>query len=355
MSKLSVLSLIIVLSALRASAADDPAVNQEQSGAQIAVTTIGSTGQPTATTLPVGTVVGPIRCDSDGNIYIRTFDGKGSALQNPLVRISSNGKEVRRFDPKRVPGLSEHFTSLLYTVGGVGKVYQIVSDWENQTVFHEYLVTFTKDGEYVGRAEFETHFEPYVFLALPSGGFLLSGIPSEGKTGGESQRKTLTAVFDSDARIVRDLTSDSDNGPESSTATTNPTIQNGDARVGTDGSVYLLKASTPPRVQVISERGELLRELKLEPPMPGAQALELHSAGDRLFVRFQSEPKLDPVTKTRKRSVVFAAYDPQSGQRTVAFQSSVKGMTACIQSDRVTFLVPGNDGNFAVLSGDLPK
>src|SRR5262249_3461590 len=63
-------------------------------------------------------------------------------------------------------------------------------------------------------------------------------------------------------------------------------VWHGDAALGLDGNAYLLRATSPALIYVISPRGEVLRKLRVASPGPGLTAQGLKAASEKLAISF---------------------------------------------------------------------
>jgi hypothetical protein len=115
----------------------------------------------------------------------------------------------------------------------------------------------------------------------------------------------LTAVFDPRGQLLKEVSLPEDITREAATkelgaSLSGPTrednalamsVGKGGAVPGPDGNIYLLRASDPPAVYVISSAGEVIRRVVLHPPAKGLSARFGGMAAERLVMLFDSRPR----------------------------------------------------------------
>lgn len=215
--------------------------------------------------LPVGSFIDMVsnpRCNSAGDVYIRPAnkdkDEADEYLLAPIRQLTPEGKLVETYrltDAGAGRGVYVTPTGVVYEAsiasGGV------------------YVVEFSKDGTVKSKTRLETgiYVDPLHVAVFNSGRFLLIG------ESGKDHRSPYTAIFDADGRLVR-LISESEDVEARTKAeggdaefTHNDRLGNifvsrGDVTVGSDGNAYLLRGGTP-MVYVISDRGDVLRKMRI--------------------------------------------------------------------------------------------
>jgi hypothetical protein len=315
---------------------------------------IDKTGDPIPTQVGFGSVFGPIHCDDSG-IYFRANTGRADPLKGPVIRLSADGKNSVEFDPRKAPGVSGSFSALHYSVDAGGRVYQLVvmttlKDEEVESEF--FLLGFSKDGAYASKNSIDLSIRPYVFLALSSGDLLISGV-AEGKA--KEPPRSFTGLFDAYGRLKRQVGDAAERAADSKHPPPRPTLHLDSARVGPDGYLYVLRATSPARIEILGESAELIREVRLQPPFKDAQAMELHVVPGRLMVAYQGPQETDPQSKAKRRKVRVAVYDSMTGELLVTYEFRVKGMLACYGPTDITFLTVTPQSKFAILRAELPR
>jgi hypothetical protein len=338
----------------------EPTPPRETFPATIPLVHLRPSGDPFITPQAVAPVYGAIHCDQDGGVFLAIADDLKHPLSGPIVRLSRGSRSGVRFDLHRVPGFAGrdlHFTQ--FSVAPGGEVYVIVTlsvSSENDPEA-QYLVAFSGDGTYRWKAKFDSGFDTLRFLALPSGDFLVSGLelPSSKESAGQ-RRKAFTAIVDSDAKIKRQLSSQEEREGYEIDAEVhtvrNPVVTFSDSQMGPDGYIYVLKPAPLPVVEVLSQAGTKVRELRLISPIDGAQPWDLKVTQGSISLTFQGPRELVPGSGARKSKVEFVTFNSMSGEPILRYESSaIKGMLGCYERDRFTFVVPQGT-NFALVTAD---
>jgi hypothetical protein len=242
-----------------------------------------------------GAWAGKARCDDGGNLYVHLIDPDtrrqyGKASRSPISRIKPDGSLAGTF---KITDVSPDLFSLDFFVTGDGKLFQAATSSREKAV---YVVLFDNNGSFKSKIRLEAeYFVPYQIVAFPRGEFLLSGTLAN--TAG-FHRTPFTAVFDSTGTLIKRIYEPEDEesrqhaaqgDPELTseyTATGNTSVWHGDAVLGSDGNAYLLRATSPALIYVISPRGEVIRKLRVESPGAGLKAQRLKSSSGRLAIGF---------------------------------------------------------------------
>jgi hypothetical protein len=118
----------------------------------------------------------------------------------------------------------------------------------------------------------------------------------------------------------------------------NPTIQFRNARLSADGTVYILKASAPAKIQQIDQEGNILKTLELASPAPGAHPYEFFIKGNSLAVSYL--PTQEGGTLNQGDVML---YDAKTGSLKGRYQTPGGGIFACGQNNTLTYLGPTPD------------
>lgn len=210
-----------------------------------------------------------MQCDSEGNVYVRQ---PAPGWRDPILKLRPDG-EVVKYSVAEVPvdRLQPQGGGLAYFVARDGEVHQIA---QVPRTYEIYVVRWKKDGSFGGSTRLEARFAPNGPLAVfPSGEIVVSGFAPHDS---DLPRDTpMTLLFDKEGRLVRELVLEGDRYDERHTEATEQqqeedrtkqrsAVSLGDAVIGTDGNLYLLRRSLPARVFVLSPNGELVRTLTVE-------------------------------------------------------------------------------------------
>ena len=255
----------------------------------------------TSTTLPslvitssvTSQVFGPnfgrVRCDEDGNVYLRPYSADrgraGTLHQTPIQKIKPDGSLAGSF---RVTDFREGIWGRDFFVTDKGAVYQIVQTAELEM----YVLEFSSDGSLKSHTKIDTEFfSPYQLAVFKSGEFLLSG------TAGKQGHTPFTAVFSSGGKLLKKLTSpedeDSQTRAESGDSTVvgengfgNAAVHFGDAAAGSDGNLYLMRAGSRAWIYAVSPAGEVIRKFFVDSGDSSLQAKSMKSAPGRIAIAF---------------------------------------------------------------------
>jgi hypothetical protein len=292
-----------------------------------------------------GALLSRAGCDEDGNIYLRPYiSQRVSGLPgstSPVQRMKPDGTMAEVFQNTDADGTKLPVTGV--SVSADGKVYEAA--WTPSDV---YVISFAKDGSVQSRTRIQTaYFQPYQLAVFKSGEFLLSG------TKGKDGHAPFTAVFSSDGKLLKELTEPEDEDmakkaqagqrgfvSENTPNFGNSTIEFGDAVSGSDGNVYLMRATAPAQIYAISSHGEVVRKLKIDAGNSGFVAHTIRAAKDGLAITFGV-----PFEKTETIiKVVTYSGDPIATYRS-ADQNLNPQMFACYSQGSFTFLGTSSDNS----------
>ncbi len=237
-------------------------------------------------------IAGRARCDSGGNVYFRPTDSETSRKYHPtsalpIWKIKPDGSRNASFSiADAAPGL----LAIDFFVAADGRVYQAARAGLENSV---YAISYDRDGSLLSKVKLQSEFFiPYEIAVFPSGEMLVSGIH------GPYNRTPFTAVYRGDGRLVKEIYEPEDedarrraeagepgfrpDGMDSS----NDFVVRGDAALGSDGNVYLLRATSPALIYVISVKGEVIRKLHIGAPGSKLSAERLRAAPGNLAVGF---------------------------------------------------------------------
>jgi hypothetical protein len=283
------------------------------------------------------------KCDADGNLYIRKF-AVDRPLLGPVAKIDPDGKRIALFDPAAFSQLALNRADAFSAAdGGIYRIAQ--SGVSNPQI---YVLHFGSDGAPSSSTRLDADFEVYTFAAFADGNFLVSGLKRDVSNKNDRGRN-FTAVFSADGRELAQLSfippSETAKGSATSYAKgaqelaskdadkTVPMLDLADVESGSDGYLYVMRASSPAAVYVIASNGKIMQMLKVAAPAAGAVPSAFHVSGNRLAISFWNE-------KSQSQTVVVA--DAQTGERiaTYADPEGLGNLFACYSA---------NDGVFTFL------
>src|ERR1019366_680182 len=229
-----------------------------------------------------GPVISPIRCDADGNLYIREY--VSGSPNNVITIIGPKGDKVTKTSLDSNPDLKKGKLND-FGVGPDGYLYELV-----QADHSAYVVSFKPDGSLSSATKLEKEFWP-TKLATTGALFLVSG--TESPAPGEPP-KLFNGLFDASGKLVREVRFSNDPGQikaEGPKAGSNKNyledkasfpLQLGTAEADLNGNFYVIRASEPPVAFVLNASGEFVRKLEIKNPEPGMRLVAAHVNGGRL-------------------------------------------------------------------------
>jgi len=211
-------------------------------------------------------MVGAARCDGSGNIYARLANQEGGPdgyLLAPIRQITPAGRMGVIF---KVGGTwPEVGAGRGVSVDSNGVVYQAAIAFGGV-----YVVAFAKDGSVKSKTKLATgeYVDPWHLAVFDSGRFLVSG------TAGKDLHTPYVGVFEAEGALVRRIYEPEDEEARKKAdlkdsefthdnGRGNDFVDRGDATLGPDGNVYLLHGTSSVLLYVISERGEVIRKIRI--------------------------------------------------------------------------------------------
>ena len=301
-----------------------------------------------------GGLAGRVKCDTEGNIYLRptdseTFDRYHPVSALPIRKIRPDGSLAGSFSLADTwPGLR----AIDFFVAADGRVYQAARSETDGAV---YLVSYLANGSPSSKVRLDAEFFlPYQIAVFPSGEILVSGIH------GAENRTPFTAVFKANGKLIKEIYEPEDEDarkraeagepgfrPESMESS-NDFVVKGDAVTGTDGNVYLLRAASPALIYVISSKGEVTGKLRIESPGSGLWAARLKSAPGLLAISFlQKGTNMGMLQVIDYHGEEIASYAPRD-------QRMYPGLLGCYSPPSFSFLSL-NEGDNLHLNRAQPK
>ncbi|HKT12125.1 MAG TPA: hypothetical protein VJW77_09915 [Terriglobia bacterium] len=306
----------------------------------------------TGTLASLGPLMEPSRCDPDGGVYLRVYSSPQWGLM-PVIRVSTDGKEAAEFridqisDPPLKEGVLQDFAVDLR-----GNVYGLVFLSKTN---ESYVARFQRDGQFDSAIKLDSKVFPTALAVFPSREFLMSGIVPG--SAGLKDGKPFTGIFDLSGELVRSVRlpgdvklgsgpagAKKDNGKKTSEprkffdAQADPAIPLtlGAVDVGDDGNAYLMRASQPPTVYVVSPSGDVLRQWRLKAPSPDFFPVAMKVSSGRIALAFQE----NSVAAGSKPAIVYSVYDSLSGDFLAEYGEGdgVVGALACYSPDEFTFV-----------------
>ena len=288
-----------------------------------------------------GGFMAPLKCDEEGNLYVRKYDRYRPQL-GPVVRIGKDGKRDALFDPTAFPDLGPDRADA-FSPAWDGGLYWIAQ--KGVVKPRIYVLHFSSDGSPAEAVPLAVDFEVFTFAPFPSGNFLLSGIERD-ITNAKDPGRTFTAVFLSDGRMLARLTlqhsSAAPKGPAAAKSPIKegvnavppagtPNLDLSDAEVGRDGNLYVMQRSySSALVFAISASGEIVRKVRIPDPLPGGTPTAFHVSANRFAIAFEND---------HPQQHILVVADASTGRKiaTYSVASELASSFACYSADESVF------------------
>jgi hypothetical protein len=288
----------------------------------------------------------PMRCDSDGNLYLRGHVPRDN--QTPITRISRKGDRVTTLSVDSDLDLRKATVSD-FAVSPEGEVYQLA-----QVGRDVYVATFSSEGTFKSKTKLDTPFWAAHIAPFGSQGFLVTGLAFS-EEANKAPREGFTAVFDASGRLVKRLRLPGDVArkkeaassgsrapqPHSSSHAKDAAGENdwqvplllGTAEAAEDGNVYLLRRASPALLYVLGPSGQVLRKLTVKAPKPGLLPSSMHLARGRIALLFTEWERENP-------DEILVLLDTLTGERVGEYEVPVSlgGAFACYSDDGFAFI-----------------
>lgn len=304
------------------------------------------------------TATGPLRCDSDGNIYMRPMARKMNPTLAPIIRISGDGQHMTQVDVSGVPEIRAGADVSIqdFAIGQSGSVFVLAGISTKKKEYYAAVIEIDTDNKSASLIRIDTKMSPLQIAALPSGRFLLSGVVHTTETSGKDWKQSSqveTAIFDAQGTLVKEieLTGGVKIPDIASTQKEQPdpkTLVAGLAElaVGEDGTMYFMREGAKPKIWVISATGEVLRQFEVTKPA-GHELPTMFYAGGRLaFAYSLFEPNDNSRTYLLVRIV-----DPEDGRVLWDYigRDAAAGLPVCFSGQDFTILSSTPDRHLALL------
>ena len=273
----------------------------------------------------------PTACDEQGRAYVKLVKA-APGMVGPLLRLSARGMLEAEFD----------------TAGALMNIYAVRP---NGGVAMVHLDGATKVVDNFGPAGYRessirlepppTAFFPSQIAVFRSGEILIAGPQYH------PGYKASTAVYDPTGHLAKQFVLDGDGEIERA-------IEAGDARYthspkgdnepvsrsvaisGDDGFVYLMRATSPATVYVISPAGEVIRKIVVNAPFEKGQPdFGIRVAKNRLAVTFSRN--CDSALQVEScRGKIYTVVNATTGQKLADYEAAEEGVSgpiACYAPD----------------------
>ena len=293
--------------------------------------------------------VHPIKCDSDGNLYLMT----GIDATSGIRKLNPKGQRVASFLASAATDLSVwHGTYFALTSNG--NVYQLADLRDSRD---RVVISYGKDGRYKSATKLQAphgaeDWNEMQIAVFPSGDFLIAGSIHDPDS---RVRLPFTGIFDSNGTIKREVALPDDAELQKMAEAGDPrviapghsymnrAVELGYAEAASDGNIYVMRRISPAIVYAISPGGEVVRRFTVDPSVADYAPLSMHIAGDRIAILFR-EPQIgkELVKVTDLEGTEIATYtEPVKDD-----QGVLGSALACYSQnpERFTFLFTSDDG-----------
>jgi hypothetical protein len=255
------------------------------------------------TSEPATSVFTPLRCDSDGNLYLMNQVDAVSAIH----KFNSKGQQVALFQSAAATDV-KIATAAHFSVSKDGDVYQLafkeMGGGYPRGVLdqHAHVLIFGKDGRYKSSIKLGTEFGwlPLQVAPFASGDFLIVGVRDDAQN--KRHRQPFTGIFSSNGSLIK-LVKLEDDGKLNSMAISgdqhvvspdhpfnNFAVERGALQLAGDGNVYVMRRVSPAIVYAITAGGAVLRRFTVDPGEPNYVPISMHIDRYRIAILFQ-EPQ----------------------------------------------------------------
>ncbi len=295
-----------------------------------------------------GMLLLPVRCDSGGNLYLRT-----GADERALIRKASLDGKADTAIPKGPIPEAPHPHLGTFNVDANANVYQLAS-----VGVQRYVFIFDSRGDFKSKARLDPGFEwlPGFIAPFASGDLLVSGVRVHLEAG-EQTRKPFTGIFSSDGAFRKEVTLPDDEKLHQmaeagdahlispSSPSNNRAFSFGSAEAAPDGNVYMMRSTESPIIYGISPGGTVAKKIVVELSDTSFSALEpLHVLGSRLAVLFHNERSGEDMIKILStEGEPLATYTSPSGPT-----SPGPGLACWTAPDRFAFVGVAESGYLTV-------
>ena len=260
----------------------------------------------------------PIRCDDDGNVYLRFYHSKG-APQEPIHKFNRKGEHVAAYSiTSDTEFTGKGKAGLDFAVDKDGAVYQLgIGDEGNN-----YIIRYGKDGTIKSKTKLQATFTPYHFQPFESGNFLIIGADRE-TDANLNTHALYTGIFDQNGILIKKVgfsddkdyqlaadRGDAEFAEPGRAGGGNFVAERGSLALGSDGNVYVVRWATPTKIYVVSPAGEVVRTISIESPQ-GTKPGAVYASKNRLALQFEGTQQ-DPRSVVKiisSEGEVYATYD----------------------------------------------
>ena len=286
-------------------------------------------------------LVTPLKCDGDGNVYLRNDIDSESGIQ----KLNEKGKQVATFRAAASTDLGELpeiDATGDFSVAEDGQVYVLVHTHSRE----RYVFVYAKDGTYKSKIRLDPGpvWQPKFLSVFPSGNLLVVGEKWQRAT---QDYAPFSGIFSSDGTLLKELTLEDDEAIYKYTTSGDPkfmehpgnnkAIGKGGMAAASDGNIYIMRWLSPAVIYAVSPGGETIRRFTVDPGDAGLMPSGMYIAGNRLALEFHDsnirDKKVIEVVDLEGKKIATYSY-PSIDGKPFAF------LTICYSEnpERFTFL-----------------
>jgi hypothetical protein len=289
----------------------------------------------------------PLRCDTDGNLYLRTELAGVPAIH----KLNMKGEQVALFEASSNPDLKIDVAAYFAVDPSRGDLYELVYPHE----MSRYVFTYRSDGRFKSAVKLATGFPflPKKLAVFPGGAFLISG--EEYDQDSSSIMWPFTGIFSADGTLLKEL----DLGDEKQLRDmvvagdsrmarpgypqSNRAVDNGIVETADNGNVYLMRWTNPAIFYAISAGGEVAHRFTVDPGESGYRPSAMHIYKNRIAILFVEMQRHDILMKiVDLEGHELATYDESKvGGR----PGNLSAAFACYTENPTRFVFLGADEN----------
>jgi hypothetical protein len=258
-----------------------------------------------------------------------------------------DGHLYRQFN---MPNEPSDLAGFDFFVTPAGAVYLAAASFSDESAF---VIEFAGSGKSTV-IPLNLKLIPRQIAVFKSGDILVSG------TNGELYHTPFTAIFDANGNMIKKIYEPEDENARQRADALDPkfvhegrdadntSVVHGDVAMGADGNAYLLRATSPSLVYVISSKGDVIRKLHLEAPSTDLLAQQIKDVDGRLAVAFLRTHSAVGTTE------IFDLNGTSLGQLDASDRDISSGLPACYESGSFYYLHTDSE-NGIFLSKAEPK
>lgn len=282
------------------------------------------------TSQQAGNILVPVKCDANGNIYVRSAHGPGlKAFTRSVTRIKPDG-QARLISLDSSPELKD-LDAYDFAISPDGSVFFTAA-----APHAVYVVEFDNEGKFKSKTKLDHVFQPKHLAVFRDGSFLVAGI--ELPQGDDLRPKAFTAVFDASGKTVKIVTlpngrKETSPGGDEAIEAAREELMFGTVLTGEDGNAYVLRHTAPAQIYVVSPSGSLVRTIKVRAPMNGMLPDAIHLSNGRTLVTFSDD-----------RQAMFKLVNSQTGEAIAEYTTTgeIGAAVGCYDGRQFTLLSSKN-------------